>query len=354
MSRFFKLTQLEPYVPGEQPANVDQLIKLNTNESPFPPSPKAIQAVTMSELEKQRLYPSLEAKGLVDAIAAHYHVSPRQICVCNSSDETLAFMYHGLCPEGAVFADLSYGFYPVFCQMFGVPFEEIPVRDDFSIAVEDYRGKKGTVFIVNPNAPTGLLLSLEKIEELLKQDRNRLVVVDEAYIDFGGQTAVPLLKEYDNLLITQTFSKSRSLAGGRLGFIIGSEELADDMNTLKYSFNPYNVNRVTMLMGEQAMRDEEYFESCRQAIIEAREWTKSEFRSLGFTVTDSYSNFLFVSSPFISGRDFYTALREKGILVRHFDKARISDWCRITVGTAEQMKALVEATKTILKDVTNS
>ena len=351
MSRFFKLTELEPYVPGEQPANVDRLIKLNTNESPFPPSPRAIAAVTGQELEKLRLYPSLDAKGLINAIADHYDVSPRQICVCNSSDETLAFMYHGLCPNGAVFADLTYGFYPVFCHMFGIPYEEIPLREDFTIDVEDYRGKKGTVFITNPNAPTGLFLPLEHIRRLLEQDRDRLVVVDEAYIDFGGETAVPLLKEYDNLLITQTFSKSRSLAGGRLGFIIGSEELANDMNTLKYSFNPYNVNRVTMLMGEQAMRDEAYFDECRRAIMQAREWTKQELRGLGFTVTDSLANFLFAASPDIRGSAYYEALRERGILVRHFNKERIADYCRITVGTMQQMQALVEATGDILKGV---
>ncbi|MCQ2451835.1 MAG: histidinol-phosphate transaminase [Oscillospiraceae bacterium] len=351
MSRFFKLTELEPYVPGEQPANVDQLIKLNTNENPYPPSPRALAAINEEELKKLRLYPSLDAKGLMEAIAVHYGVSTRQICICNSSDETLAFMYHGLCPEGAVFADLTYGFYPVFCHMFGIPYEEIPLREDFTLAVEDYAGKKGTVFITNPNAPTGLFLPLSEIRRLLEQDPNRLVVVDEAYIDFGGETAVPLLKEYDNLLITQTFSKSRALAGGRLGFVIGSEELANDMNTLKYSFNPYNVNRVTMLMGEQAMRDEDYFNKTRTAVMENREWTRQQLCELGFTVTDSRSNFLFAAAPGMSGKEYYAALRDRGILVRYFDKPRTKAYCRITIGTREQMEALLEATRDILKGV---
>ena len=351
MSRFFRLTDLEPYVPGEQPADVDRLIKLNTNESPYPPSPRAVAAVTAAELEKLRLYPSLEGAGLRSAIAEQCGVEPEQVCVCNSSDEALAFVFHGLCRDGAVFADLTYGFYPVFCRMFGVPYREIPLKEDLTLDPADYAGAKGTVFVANPNAPTGLFLPLDGVRTLLEQDRSRLVVVDEAYVDFGGESAVPLLKEYDNLLITQTFSKSRSLAGGRLGFTVAGPALAEDMNTLKFSFNPYNVNRVTMLMGEHAMRDREYFEDCRRKIVEAREWTKERLRGLGFTVTDSRANFLFVTSPDIGGKEYYRALRERGILVRRFDIPRIADWCRIAVGTREQMERLAEATEDILKGV---
>ena len=350
MSRFFRLTELEPYVPGEQPANMERLIKLNTNENPYPPSPKAVAAVTAEELEKLRLYPELAAAGLRDAVAEVCRVAPDQVCVCNSSDEVLAFIFHGLCPNGAVFADLTYGFYPVFCRMFGVEGREIPLREDLTLNVDDYRGEKGTVFLANPNAPTGLFLPLEQIRILLEQDRDRLVVVDEAYVDFGGQSAVDLLPEYDNLLITRTFSKSYSMAGGRLGFAIGSRELIGDMNTLKFSFNPYNVNRITMLMGEKAMRDREYFESCRDRIVEAREWTKTQLRQLGFAVTDSLANFLFVSSPDVGGAEYQSALRARGILIRHFSVPRIDDWCRITVGTMPQMRELVAATEEILKE----
>jgi len=351
MSRFFRLTELEPYVPGEQPANMERLIKLNTNENPYPPSPEAVAAVTAEELKKLRLYPELAAAGLRNAVAEVCGVGPDQVCVCNSSDEVLAFIFHGLCPNGAVFADLTYGFYPVFCRMFGVEGREIPLREDLTLNVWDYRGEKGTVFIANPNAPTGLFLPLEELRILLEQDRDRLVVVDEAYVDFGGQSAVSLLPEYDNLLITRTFSKSYSLAGGRLGFAVGSRELISDMNTLKFSFNPYNVNRITMLMGEKAIRDREYFSSCTDRIIEAREWTKAQLRGLGFTVTDSLANFLFVSSPDIRGGDYMQALRERGILIRHFSVPRIDNWCRITVGTMLQMKELVHATEEILKGV---
>ena len=349
MSRFFRLTELEPYVPGEQPADMERLIKLNTNENPYPPSPRAVAAVTPEELEKLRLYPELAAAGLKSAVAEVCGVAPEQVCVCNSSDEVLAFIFHGLCPKGAAFADLTYGFYPVFCRMFGVEGREIPLRGDLTLEPEDYRGEKGTVFIVNPNAPTGLFLPLEKIRALLEQDRDRLVVVDEAYVDFGGQSAVALLPEYDNLLITRTFSKSYSMAGSRLGFAVGSRELIGDMNTLKYSFNPYNVNRITMLMGERAMRDQAYFVSCRDRIVEAREWTKAELRRLGFAVTDSLANFLFVNSPDVGGAEYQRALRERGILIRHFSVPRIENWCRITVGTMPQMRELVRATEEILK-----
>ena len=350
MSRFFRLTELEPYVPGEQPADMERLIKLNTNENPYPPSPEAVAAVTAGELEKLRLYPELAAAGLREAAAEVCGVTPDQICVCNSSDEVRAFIGHGRCPNGAGFADLTYGVYPVFCRMFGVEGREIPLREDLTLDVEDYRGEKGTVFIVNPNAPTGIFLPLDRIRVLLEQDRDRLVVVDEAYVDFGGQSAVTLLPEYDNLLITRTFSKSHSLAGGRLGFAVGSRELIGDMNTLKFSFNPYNVNRITMLMGEKALLDREYFISCRDRIVEAREWTKAELRRLGFTVTDSLANFLFAASPDIGGAAYQKALRDRGILIRHFSVPRIENWCRITVGTMPQMQALVRVTEEILKE----
>lgn len=349
MSRFLRLTELEAYVPGEQPKGMGGIIKLNTNESPFPPSPKAVNAITRAEVEKLRLYPDPTCSGLASAIGERYSVSEKQICVCNSSDEVLAFTFHGMCAEGALFPDITYGFYPVFCGMFGVSYEEIPLRDDFSISVDDYAGKKGTVFIANPNAPTGLLLKEAEIRRLLEQDNDRLVVIDEAYVDFGGKSMTALIPEYDNLMVVQTFSKSRQLAGGRLGFAIGSEDIIRDMNTLKFSFNPYNVNRLTMIAGEAAMRDYEYFDKCRNEIIKNRAYVTRELKRLGFKLTDSMANFVFASPPQISGEEYFKRLKENGILVRYFGNERTKDYVRITIGTRRDMETLIAVTEKILE-----
>ena len=351
-SRFFdgKLAALTPYTPGEQPRNVDQLIKLNTNESPFPPGPRVFEVLTRENIEKLRLYPAIGVTALHRATADFYGISPAQVFTGNGSDEVLAFCFHGLCPNGAVFADLTYGFYPVFSDMFGIPYRVIPLREDFSLAVEDYEGRRETVFIANPNAPTGRYLPPEKIRALLEQDRDRLVVVDEAYIDFGGESSVALLPEYDNLLIVQTFSKSRQLAGARLGLAIGSEALIGDMNTLKFSFNPYSVNNLTLLEGAAAMEDREYFESCRREIIRVREFTVRELRQRGFTLPDSMTNFVFASPPGMTGRTYYEKLRDRGILVRYFGIPRTENYVRITIGSEAQMRALLAATDEICKE----
>lgn len=351
MSRFLRLTELEAYVPGEQPKGIANLIKLNTNESPFPPSPKVKEAIDAAAIDALRLYPDPGSTGVVSAIAEHYGISEKNVCVCNSSDEVLAFTFNGLCKNGAVFADLTYGFYPVFCKFFGIEFEEIPLKEDFSLDVSDYTGKKGTVYIANPNAPTGIYKPLSDIRCLLEQDKDRLVVVDEAYVDFGGESAVSLINEYDNLLVIQTFSKSRQLAGGRLGFCMGNEEIIADMNTLRYSFNPYSVNRISMLAGEAAMRDVEYFEKCRNEIIVNREYTVSELNRLGFTVTDSKTNFVFATNPSIDAAVYVQKLRDRGIIIRYFgSKERIKNYVRITIGTLDEMRALISATEDILKD----
>lgn len=352
MSRFFRLTELEPYVPGEQPKGITNLIKLNTNESPFPPSPKVAEAITREAVDNLRLYPDPTSAGVVSAIAEYYGINEKNVCVCNSSDEVLAFTFNGLCKDGAVFADLTYGFYPVFCKFFGIEYEEIPLKDVFTIDVSDYAGKKGTVYIANPNAPTGIYKPLSEIRALLEQDKDRLVIVDEAYVDFGGESAVKLIGEYDNLLVVQTFSKSRSLAGGRLGFCIGCEELIADMNTLRFSFNPYSVNRLSMLAGEAAMRDAEYFDKCRFEIIKNREFVTEKLRNLGFTVTDSMANFVFASPSDINAAEYVQKLRERGIIIRYFgSKERIKDFVRISIGTFEEMSALISATEEILKGV---
>ena len=353
MTRFFdrKLSSLEPYTPGEQPKNIQNLIKLNTNESPFPPSPRVFEALNRESIENLRLSPELGITALHRATADFYGILPEQVFTANGSDEALAFCFHGLCPNGAVFADLTYGFYPVFSRMFGIPYSVIPLREDFTLAVEDYEGRRETVFIANPNAPTGRYLGLDHVRTLLEQDRNRLVIVDEAYIDFGGESAVSLLSAFDNLLVVQTFSKSRQLAGGRLGLALASRELIADMNTLKFSFNPYSVNSLTLLEGTAAMQDREYFDQCRREIIRVREYTVRELRRRGFLIPESLANFIFAAPPGITGRVYYEKLRERGILVRYFAGARTERYVRITIGSEEQMNALLAATDAILREV---
>lgn len=350
-SRFFSpdLSALKPYTPGEQPRNIGNLIKLNTNESPFPPSPKVIEALSSTEVSRLQLYPDPSCAALVKSISDFYGVSPEQVMVGNGSDEVLAFCFRGLCPNGAAFADITYGFYSVFCDMFGITPHIVPLQSDLSIDIGDYAGEKATVFIANPNAPTGMYLPLSDIAALCAQDPDRLVVVDEAYIDFGGESAVFLLEKYDNLLIVQTFSKSRQLAGGRLGFAIGSKELIADLNALKFSFNPYSINRLTLLAGIAAMDDREYFDKTRAEVIKNRTELTDSLRSLGFRVFDSKTNFVFAGHPALSGADYYASLRDKGILVRYFPGERTGQYVRITVGSAEQVRALINASEEIIK-----
>lgn len=351
MSRFLTgaLRALKPYTPGEQPRDGKDLIKLNTNESPFPPSPRVLDALTREEAEKLRLYSDPACTDFLAALAQTYGVAENQVFAGNGSDEVLAFAFRAFCEKGAVFADLTYGFYPVFAQMFGVAAREIPLREDFTLAVEDYANEDGTVFIANPNAPTGLYLPLSGIEALLRQNPDRLVVVDEAYIDFGGESAVALLPRYENLLIVGTFSKSRSLAGARLGYAIGSAALIADLNTIKFSFNPYNINRLTLLAGTAALCDAAYYRRCCAEIAAVRDDTAEALRALGFSVTDSRTNFLFAGAHArLSGAQYDRALRQNGILVRRFEVPRIADWVRITVGTRAQMERLLHVTRGLL------
>ena len=344
-----KLSSLQPYTPGEQPRDMDRLIKLNTNECPFPPSPRVVEAISAAEVEKLRLYSDPTCKALVEAVAAYNGVKPTQVCPGNGSDEVLAFLFHGFCQAGAVFPDITYGFYQVFAQMFGVAARQIPLREDFSIAVEDYVNCKETVFLANPNAPTGLFLPLLEIEKLLKQNRNRLVVVDEAYVEFGGDTAAALLPDYDNLVVVRTFSKSHALAGARLGYALASEEIIRALNTLRFSFNPYNINRLSLLAGTAAMEDRAWFERCRGEIMESRAYTTAGLRAMGFTVPESRANFLFAGRhPKLSGADYFRGLREQGILVRYFDAPRTADFVRITIGARAQMERLLEVTEALL------
>ncbi len=346
-----KLSSLEAYTPGEQPKDMDRLIKLNTNEFPYPPSPRVVEAVNDAELSRLRLYSDPNCAALVEAIAEYCGVDPACVFPGNGSDEVLAFLFHGFCGNGAVFPDVSYGFYKVFAQMFGVRARQIPLREDFSVDVGDYADCGETVFIANPNAPTGLCLSREKIEELLRQAPGRLVVIDEAYVEFGGESAIGLIGRYPNLIVTRTFSKSHALAGARLGYALADPALIADLNTLRFSFNPYNVNRLSILLGAAAMRDAAYFAELREEVIRSRTFITGVLRGQGFTVPESRANFIFAgANPRLDGETYYRKLREHGILVRHFDTPRIRDFVRITIGTPQQMEILAETTKKILAE----
>ena len=354
MSRFFssKYDALEAYTPGEQPRDL-QYVKLNTNESPFPPSPGVIEAAAR-EAETLRLYSDPESAALTAAVAERYGVSPSQVLMTNGSDEILnfAFMAFGDARHGFVFPDITYGFYPVFAAVNAVPFREIPLRDDFTIDVRDYCAVGQNIVIANPNAPTGLLLSVAEIEEIVRTNPEHVVVIDEAYIDFGGESCVPLLAKYENLLVTQTFSKSRSLAGARLGFGIGAPSLIQDLNTIKYSTNPYNVNRMTAAAGAAAIADDAYYRANARIIMENLAFTQTELQKRGFAVLDSAANFLFAKAPFADGETLYRRLKARGILIRHWNKPRIGDWCRITVGTRAQMEALLADVDALMKEET--
>lgn len=352
MSRFFseKYRSLIPYTPGEQPTE-RKYIKLNTNESPFPPSALAQEKAAEAAAQLQ-LYPDPTCRELTEAVAALCDVTFDNVLLTNGSDEILNFAFMAFCDEEhpAVFPDITYGFYSVFAQLNGVPYRTVPLREDLSVDPADYIGAGGTIFIANPNAPTGLALTLDQIETILKGNPDNVVVIDEAYVDFGGESCVPLTKRYDNLLVTQTFSKSRSMAGARLGFGVGCAELIRDLNTVKYSTNPYNINRLTMAAGLGTLADEAYTQANCRTVMNTRETTAKALQALGFTMTESRTNFLFVKHPKADGGTLYRQLKEHGILVRHFDKPRIAEYLRITVGSAEEMRALTAALKTILEE----
>ncbi len=351
MSRFFtsKYDQLTPYTPGEQPKD-QQYVKLNTNESPYPPSPKAVAKAAEAAATLQ-LYSDPECKLLTEKAAETFGVAPDEMLFTNGSDEILNFAFMAYCDNThpAIFPDITYGFYPVFAKLSGIPFEEIPLNEDFTINVADYTGQHKTIFIANPNAPTGIALPLNEIEKIVKSNPDSVVVIDEAYVDFGAESAVSLIHTYDNLLVTQTFSKSRSMAGARLGVGFACKALIRDLNTIKYSTNPYNVNRMTMAAGIGALEDAEYFKNNCQRIIDTRAWTTEQLRALGFTVIDSAANFVFAKHAAVDGKELYLKLKENGVLVRHFDKDKLRDYNRITIGSAEQMHILIDTLKNLLE-----
>jgi len=352
MSRFFsaKHAALTPYVPGEQPRDMTY-IKLNTNESPFPPAPAVIVAAER-EAGKLNLYCDTDCTELRAAAAKVFGLRPENILPVNGSDEILYFAFMAFCDEThpIAFPDISYGFYPIYADIHHIPAHVIPLKEDFTIDHRDFCGLNETIVIANPNAPTTLTLTTAQIEEILQSNPDNVVIIDEAYVDFGGESCVPLIEKYDNLLVTQTCSKSRSLAGARLGFGLGSEALIADLNTIRNSTNPYNVNRMTQAAGVAALEENDYYMANCRVIEENRDYTATELRKLGFEVLPSKTNFVFAQSPDIPGKELYLALREKGILVRHFGKARIENFTRITIGTREQMDAFLCAVRDILKE----
>ena len=353
MSRFLseKLMNVTPYTPGEQPQD-QQYIKLNTNESPYPPSPAVLEAVSRAEVEKLRLYSDPACAELLNAAAKHFGLQPDQIMPGNGSDENLFFALRAFCDEShpLAFADITYGCYGVWCGLLHIPTHIIPLKEDFTLDPADYHGLHETIVIANPNAPTGLCLPRDAIEGILRSNPDSVVIVDEAYVDFGGESCVPLIDQYENLLVVQTFSKSRQLAGARLGLAMGNAALIADLNRVKFSLNPYNINRLTLKAGQAALEDTAYFDTTRAAIVETRSWTRQQLEARGFTVLDSRSNFLFVRTARQDGGTLYRKLKENGVLVRHFDAPRIHSWLRITIGTPAQMQALLAALDKILED----
>lgn len=351
MSRYLNpaYSNLEAYVPGEQPRDM-VYIKLNTNESPYPPAPAVLDAVNRAEVERLRLYSDPECTVLREKLAALYGVGKKNVYLANGSDDILNFAFMAFCDKdhGAIFPDISYGFYQVFADLHHIPATRVPLCEDFSIDHRAYCNRDGMIVIANPNAPTGMTLSLAQIEEILQTNPDHVVLIDEAYVDFGGESCVPLIDRYPNLLVVQTFSKSRSMAGARLGFAIANEALIADLELIKYSTNPYNINRLTQIAGAATVDAEYYTRACCREIMETRAYTTEELQKLGFRVLPSCANFIFAESDRIEGGELYRQLKARGVLVRHFDKPRISNFNRITIGTRADMDAFLNAVREIL------
>jgi len=343
--------RLTPYVPGEQP-KLDKLVKLNTNENPYGPSPRVLEAIRGEVSDALRLYPDPNADHLKQAIADYYGVTPAQVFVGNSSDEVLAHVFHGLFqhPAPLLFPDITYSFYPVYCGLYGIEFVTMPLADDFTLRVADYLRPNGGIIFANPNAPTGCLLPVEDVAWLLERNQDSVVVIDEAYIDFGGETVIPLVDRYPNLLVTQTLSKSRSLAGLRVGLAVGHPELIEALERVKNSFNSYPLDRLAIAGAVAAFEDRAHFERTRQAVIASRATLVAALEKLGFTVLPSAANFIFARHPQRDGAALAAALRERHVIVRHFRQPRIEQFLRITVGNPEQNAVLLAAFEQILAE----
>lgn len=337
------IRKVVPYTPGEQPSLPD-MIKLNTNENPYAPSPLVVKALKELDTDSLRLYPDPSASMLVHSIAAYHGVSAEQVFVGVGSDDVLAMSFLTFFNSGKpiLFPDITYSFYDVWAELFKIPYESPSLDKQFAIRREDYYKENGGIIFPNPNAPTGLLEDLDMIEDILQHNRDVIVIIDEAYIDFGGTSALKLLHKYDNLLVVRTFSKSRSMAGMRIGYAIGSPTLIRYLNDVKYSFNSYTMNLTSLVAGKAAIEDDTYFTNTCGRIIKTREWTKKELSALGFTFPDSYSNFIFATHPDYPAKELFDALREKHIFVRYFNKPRINNYLRISIGTDEEMRILTD------------
>ncbi|MDN6857913.1 histidinol-phosphate transaminase [Pseudomonas sp. CAN2814] len=346
MSKFWSpfVKELVPYVPGEQP-KLAKLVKLNTNENPYGPSPKVVAAIQAELNDTLRLYPDPNADRLKQTIAEYHGVKTSQVFVGNGSDEVLAHAFHALFQHGKplLFPDVTYSFYPVYCGLYGIDFEALPLDEQFQIRVEDYARPNGGIIFPNPNAPTGCLLPLAAIERLLEASPDSVVLVDEAYVDFGGETAISLVNRYPNLLVAQTLSKSRSLAGLRVGFAVGHEDLIEALERVKNSFNSYPLDRLALAGAVASFEDQAYFEQTCNAVIHSREKLVAELNTLGFDVLPSAANFIFARHPQRDGAELAAALREEGVIVRHFKQQRINQFLRISIGTEEQNQALIDA-----------
>ena len=352
MSRFLsqRFADLKAYTPGEQPQNM-QYVKLNTNESPFPPSPEVLAAVSETEMSKLNLYPDPECKVLRGKIADLYGVQPENVFLSNGSDDILNFFFMAFCDEShpVVFPDITYGFYQVYADLYRLPHTVIPLRDDFTLNYKDYCGVSANVVIANPNATTGISISVAEIEQILQSNPDHAILVDEAYVDFGGESCYRLIDRYDNLVVCRTFSKSWSMAGARLGYAIGSAGLIEDLNKIKFSTNPYSINRLTMAAGVAAVDSHDYFRQNCSTIVENRNYTVAELEKLGFETLPSRANFILTRHPDCDGGFLYESLKARGVLVRHWNQPRIKDYLRVTIGSKCQMDVFLNTLKDILK-----
>ena len=342
--------EVEPYVPGEQPKS-RRVIKLNTNECPYPPSPKVKRALKKIDNKKLRLYPDPQAEKLVDVLADYYDVKKEQVFVGVGSDDVLAmaFLTFFNSKKPILFPDITYSFYDVWAELYRIPYETIPLKEDFSLNVQDYDRECGGIVIANPNAPTGLMTSVDEIEKIIRANKDVVVIVDEAYVDFGGKSCVPLVDKYDNLLVVQTFSKSRALAGMRIGFGIGSKKLIKYLLDAKFSFNSYTMNLPSLELGVASVKDDKYFKATVQKVIATREWTKMQLKELGFTFPDSKTNFIFATHKEVPAKELFEMLKKEKIYVRYFKKPRIDNYLRISIGTDEEMQKMVECLRTYLE-----
>lgn len=351
MSKYWndKVREIEPYVPGEQPKD-KKYIKLNTNENPYPPSDQVIEAMKNAVNGDLKLYPDPTCSDLISEIAKYYNLNTDEVFIGNGSDEILAFSFMTFFSKDKqiLFPDISYTFYKVYAELFDLNYKLVKLDDDFNIPLEEFKKLNGGVIIPNPNAPTGKYIDIEELKKLVEANKDSVVIIDEAYIDFGGQSMVKFIKDYDNLLVIQTLSKSRSLAGLRVGFAVGHKDLIEGLNRIKNSMNSYTIDRVALAGAKAAIQDKEYFEEITKKIIDTRDKVSKDLKDLGFRVLESKSNFVFVSHNIVSGKVLYEKLKDNGILVRYFNKDRIDNFLRITIGTDEEMAELIKKLKLIL------